>query len=355
MIDLDDPLSYGVDRSGMFAHIERLGTELETAWAQSAGMSIPGGVFTNVVVAAMGGSAAAADYFAALVEPGSPLPVQVVRGYTLPGFVQAGTLVVALSYSGSTEEVLACFREATRRGATTLAISSGGDLLPAAEALGGACYPVRYDSPPRAALAHLLAPLLRLAQRLGLAALCDDDIAVAANAHTQLVASHIGREVSEARNAAKQLAHLLLEAQPLLVVGAEHLSAAARRTRNQFAENTKLFAAFEEAPEVTHNVIEALRAPGAAHPAAVAFDSPKLHPGNRRRYELISQLFDEAGGAMATLQMRGTSRLADMLEATAWGDHLSCYAAVLLGIDPTPTPGLIRVREGTTGGAPVGG
>ena len=30
---LDSPQSYAIDASGMFEHIERLGTELELAWA----------------------------------------------------------------------------------------------------------------------------------------------------------------------------------------------------------------------------------------------------------------------------------------------------------------------------------
>jgi hypothetical protein len=58
----------------------------------------------------------------------------------------------------------------------------------------------------------------------------------------------------------------------------------------------------------------------------------------------MAGLFEEAGGALAGLQMRGTSRLADLMEATAWGDYLSCYLAILRDIDPTPTPSLDRVR-----------
>jgi glucose/mannose-6-phosphate isomerase len=353
MTDLDDPASYAIDGSGMFGHIERLGTEFETAWLQSAGMDIPLGPFTNMVVAAMGGSAAAADYFVSLVRPESPVPVKVVRGYELPGFVGPGSLTIALSYSGGTEEVLAGYEEALRRGTATLAISHGGDLLRAAEAAGRPSHRVAYESPPRAALPHLLAPLLRLAQALGISAVCDDDIAVAANAHRQLVANHIGRHIPEHGNAAKQLAHLLLEADPLTVIAAEHLAPVGRRTRNQFAENTKRFATFEEAPEATHNIIEALRRGETGHPVGVVLDSPRLHAGNRRRFELVSRLFEEAGGATAGLMMRGTSRLADMLEASAWGDYLSCYLAVLSRTDPTPTPGLIRVRQGMVGEAPV--
>ncbi len=176
-------------------------------------------------------------------------------------------------------------------------------------------------------------------------AVCDDDIAVAANAHRQLVANHLGILIPEDVNAAKQLALLLADANPLLVLAAEHLAPAGLRTKNQFSENAKVIAAFEEPPEATHNVIVGLERGLSANPVAVGFDSPRLSAGNRRRMELTAGLFEEAGGALAGLQMRGLSRLADLMEATAWGDYLSCYLAVLRGIDPTPTPSLDRVRS----------
>ena len=353
MTDLDDPVSYAIDRFGMFEHIECLGHEFLSSWKQSAAMPVPPGPFANVAIAAMGGSAAAADYFISLAGTESPVPIEAVRGYALPGFVGRASLVIALSYSGRTDEVLACFEDARRRGATLVVITHGGPLLARAEAAHASSWHIGYESHPRAALAHLAAPLFRVGQRLGLLTLCDDDVAVAANAHVQLVTNHLGRAIPEPDNAAKQLARLLLDGGPLLVIGAEHLAAPARRPKNQIAENAKLFATFEEVPETTHNAIEAIRHGGFGQPVAVAFDSPKLQPENRRRYELLSRRFEEAAGAMAGLQVRGTSRLADMLEATAWGDFLSCYLAILQGIDPTPTPELNRVREGMLGEATV--
>ena len=351
MKDLDDPLSYALDRGGMFEHIARLGSELRHAWTDTAGMETPAGTFNHIVIAAMGGSAAAADYFATLATAESNVPVWVVRGYELPAFVSRGTLVISLSYSGTTEEVLACHRQALEAGATTLVVTSGGEL---ATMPRDKHFAIRYVSPPRAALSHCLAPLLRLGQRLGVLGLCDDDIAVASNAHEQLVAGHVGHAVPADRNAAKQLAALLLDADPLLVLAAEHLAPAGRRTKNQLAENAKALAAFEESPEATHNIIVGLEPPRRGNPVAVAFDSPRVSAGNRRRMELTAGLFEEAGGALAGLQMRGTSRLADLMEATAWGDHLSCYLALLRDIDPTPTPSLDRVRGAMAAAVPAG-
>ncbi|MBK9546265.1 MAG: SIS domain-containing protein [Dehalococcoidia bacterium] len=344
MTRLDDPGAYAIDASGMFGHIEKLGEEFERAWLASLSLGVPGASYDNVVIAAMGGSAAAGDYFAAHSDKQAPIPIEVVRGYSLPGYAGPRTLVVALSYSGATEESLSCYREARMRGASVMAISTGGELARRAEADGIHWHRIAYASPPRAALGHTLAALMRIGQRLGLNALCDPDVADVAQAHRELVRGHVGPKVAAERNPAKQLAELLAEADPLVVLAAEHLAPVGRRTKNQFAENAKAVAVFEEVPEATHNFVVGLETGQVAHPVGLAFTSPKASVGNQRRFELLSGIFDAAGGAMAGLPTRGISRLADQFEATAWGDHLSCYLALLRGVDPTPTPSLQRVR-----------
>lgn len=344
MNSLDEASTYTVDAAGMFEHIERLGSEFEAAWRNSAGMPIPNGSFDKIVIAAMGGSAAAADYFSVWSEKESPVPVRVVRGYSLPAYVDEQTLLIALSYSGGTDEALACYAEAKFRGSQRLVISAGGELTRLATADGTLVHRIDYESPPRAAIGHSLAPLIRMGSRLGLVSMCDADIAAVAHAHSLLVHGHLGRAVPTETNPAKQIAAFVLEGAPIVIFGAEHLAPTARRARNQLAENAKLLALYEEVPEATHNIVEGLDKPVTGTPVGLSFDSPKLATGNRKRMEAVGRQFSEAGGELAGLPTRGVSRLADQFEASAWGDFISCYAALLRGIDPTPTPGLARMR-----------
>src|SRR5262245_6609875 len=60
-----------------------------------------------VVVCGMGGSAVAGDVLAVTAGPVTGIPVMVSRGYHLPAFVGPRTLVLAVSYSGDTEETVA--------------------------------------------------------------------------------------------------------------------------------------------------------------------------------------------------------------------------------------------------------
>ena len=68
--------------------------------------------FKNIVIAGMGGSALAADMVRVLTAGWLHIPLEVVKGYDLPGFVSEETLVIAVSHSGNTEETLSCYQQA---------------------------------------------------------------------------------------------------------------------------------------------------------------------------------------------------------------------------------------------------
>ena len=122
--ELDTLGDVGRSRSG-------LADQLDAAWA-----AVPdpiGGLpsaddIDQVVLVGMGGSGIAGDVVAALAGPTSPVPVVTLKDSVLPGFVGPRTLVVALSFSGSTAETLAGATAALERGAPLVAVSAGGAL-----------------------------------------------------------------------------------------------------------------------------------------------------------------------------------------------------------------------------------
>ena len=81
--------------------------------------------FRNCVIAGMGGSGIAGRIFSDIY---TKKPVTCVSSYEIPDFVDSDTLFIGMSYSGNTEETIAAFREAERRGAQMAAITSGGAL-----------------------------------------------------------------------------------------------------------------------------------------------------------------------------------------------------------------------------------
>lgn len=352
MSRLDEPGILALDISGMLEHAEALGAELLKAWEQSESLELPPGAehATGVVVAGMGGSATAGDYFAALCERSSEVPVAVVRGYELPQYVSDRTLVIISSYSGNTEETLSCYDDAWKRGSFMLATTTGGKIAERAEADGVPVHRITYQSAPRAALGHGLAPLLRVGQRLDFFHCGPDAVSNAAALHDSLVTNQLGPEVPAARNPAKQLAEALHGRLPL-ILSASHLATVATRFKNQLAENGKALAAVDTMPEANHNLVVGLgTAPEVADSVAlVTMESDLYDRRIERRFEVTRDLFEEAGVPVHRIVVEGANVLEQLIAGTAWGDFVSCYLALLHGVDPSPVPQIDRLKAALAG------
>src|SRR3712207_8014663 len=72
------------------------------------GWDSPGGM----IVAGMGGSAIGGGLARAILGDHASRPIAVVRGYGLPPWATPDTTVLCASYSGNTEETLACYEAA---------------------------------------------------------------------------------------------------------------------------------------------------------------------------------------------------------------------------------------------------
>lgn len=346
MSRLDEQDVLSLDSENMLGHIRVLGEEFARAWRASASLELPDAArnATSVVVAGMGGSATAGDYLAALSAATSEIPVSVVRGYSLPNYVSDRTLVIISSYSGNTEESLACYDDAWRRSATIIATTTGGKLAERAREDGVTVWPIKYKSPPRAALGHSLAPLLRIGAELGLCAVDDATILVAAREHSELVRQFVP-EMPSAENPAKQLAEALHGRVPF-VVGAEHLASVASRFKNQVAENGKAIGAADVLPEANHNLVVGLGTGRKAGESVslVTLESPLYDRRVQTRFDITTQLFTDDGVPVHRIRVEGSSLLSELILGTAWGDYVSVYLAFLNGLDPNPVPQIVRLK-----------
>ncbi|MFN0095603.1 MAG: SIS domain-containing protein [Dehalococcoidia bacterium] len=333
------------DPDGMLAHAEALGAELVRSWQRSRSVTLPWGQgdFAGLIIAGVGGSASAADAFASLVADESTIPVQVVRGWRLPGWAGPRTLVAVSSYSGSTEEALAMYADAKARGCAIVAVTAGGQLGALAASQGRPIFNIDYSSQPRAAFAHGLGPLLALGAQTGISSIDDTVVAEAAAAHERAV-----RELSPGGAfPAASLAAELTGRHPW-VAGGGHLTTAAVRFKNQLAENAKVIAAAESLPEAGHNLVVGLDgpAPERADVTLVTFESGSFAPTPLAgRFEAFTSLFAEAGVSVRRHLITEASRLAELLVAVAIGDIVSVRLAMLRGIDPTPIRAIDELKR----------
>ncbi|MCS7272842.1 MAG: bifunctional phosphoglucose/phosphomannose isomerase [Fimbriimonadales bacterium] len=288
----------------------------------------------QVIVCGMGGSAIGGDYLRALFEEYGTLPVQVIRDYYLPNSVDVRTLVFAVSYSGNTEETLACYKQARAREAMIITLSSGGELQQRAHADGVPHIQVPGGQPPRTALGYLFIPLMRVCERLGL---LPDLSQPYAHALKRLVQTRDALQpaVPYEQNPAKQLAQALYR-RILLIYGSGGARATvALRWKGQINENAKQHAFAYTFPELNHNeILGWVKATDqASNWSVVVLRDPDESAKIRTRIAVTRQLVGERA-TWHELTAEGNSQLERLLHLTYFGDFVSLYLAFLNGVDP---------------------
>ncbi|HAL61953.1 MAG TPA: bifunctional phosphoglucose/phosphomannose isomerase [Chloroflexi bacterium] len=344
MIDLDDVGALRRnDPQGMGERIAELPWQCRQAWEIIESQPIPADYAQadSVVILGMGGSAIGGDLVRTLVRDLCPVPIFINRRYDLPRFVGQDTLVIASSYSGNTEETLAAFREASRRGAKLLALTTDGELAQMAK------NPLTfsYVAQPRAALGFSLVMLLGILTRLGFVPDPAPDLEEAIEVMKEL-GSKLREEVPTSQNAAKRLA-LLLRGKLPVIYAAQHLAPVARRWKTQFNENGKCFAFFEVLPELHHNTVEAFPYPGelAEKGVILLLTSRLYHPRNILRFQVTEEMLDRYGIAHWSTEAEGRSLLSQALSTIHFGDYVSLFLAALRGVNPSSVETIAYLKK----------
>jgi len=345
--ELDRPEVLAVDRLGLLSGTMRAAQDLEAARvaALAVDLPFPPEAVRDVAICGMGGSAIAADLVVGAYAERLRRPVSVVRDYGLPGWVGEDTLVLLSSYSGNTEETLTCAMDALERRALIVAVTSGGKLRDFYGAEGVPVIAAPIGLQPRAALLHLLVPLVITLGRLGVIPDPEADLDAARTA-CAAAADAYGPDAPQEANPAKQLAVALNGAVPL-VYGAEATAAVAYRWKCQLNENAKVPAYWAALPELDHNEIVGFEGMGqlGGQVAVVMLRDPRQHRQVERRFELTRELIEASVRSTYGVVGEGEGTLARVVDLVLLGDFVSLYLACLLGVDPGPVDIIERLKD----------
>ena len=344
---MSDPLSpaaiEAADPSGMLGDVLAQPVQLGDALWRAQSANVPSrDQPAGVVVCGMGGSAIGGDLAVAALGDRATRPIVTVRHYGLESWTPPDSLVLCSSYSGNTEETLACFEAAGAAGTRRVVLTTGGRLAELARAESVPVIGVPAGMQPRAAAIYMTVGALECAALAGAAPSLRSEIDMAGKLLGQLAAEW-GPEASEA-SLAKNLAYELRGTVPV-IHGAGPTVAPARRWRTQLNENAGAAAFWSELPEANHNeVCSWERGRRTAPLAGVFLEDPDQHPRVRRRIELSANEVERAGAPAFRIRARGESRLERVLSLVLLGDLVSVYLAVLEGVDPTPVEPIDRFK-----------
>ena len=304
----------------------------------------------NVVVLGMGDSGIVGDVLIAAAAPFMPVPVTVVKGYVPPDYVGTGSLVIAVSFSGDTEETVEAATAAYEAGAALVVVSGGGELVRLSGEWDVPLVPVPVKIPEaRTALGAMAVPPLVLLERIGLFPGAQQWIDQAV---TQLQRRR--DQLTRPGNVAELTARRIGRTIPL-VHGAQDLGAAAAlRWKCQINLNAKAPAFWNVHPELCHNEVAGWGQNGDATRQLVTLVNLRHdaeHPQVSRRFDLATEVLREVMADVVEVRAHGEGDLAQLLDLALVGDVVSLLLAAHEGIDPGPVPTVDDIRAALAGGA----
>jgi glucose/mannose-6-phosphate isomerase len=291
---------------------------------------------SGLVVCGMGGSAIGGDLAAAALGDRLSLPLSTVRRYELPGWTPPDRTVLCSSYSGDTEETLACYEAAEALGATRVVASTGGRLAELARAAGVPVIGLPAGLQPRAAVGYMLTVAVEVAALCGTGMPIRPEIDSSA-AHLEAQRDRLGER---ARDLGDQLQGLVP-----VIYGGGLTGPVAYRWKCELNENAKLPAFSNVLPELDHNEIAGWEGVGeGARFGAVFLEDRDQHPRERRRFELTAKLVADSAENVVRVETEGESPTERLLWAVMLGDLVSLQLAARRGVDPTPIDVIGRLK-----------
>lgn len=292
--------------------------QIEDAYPLGEGISF-GGV-NKIVFAGMGGSGISGDLLKTYLH--GRMYVSVVKDYE-PDFVDDKTLFIAESYSGNTAETLSATRIALRKHAKVLTVTSGGALKELSRHYRTACVDIPRGFQPRAAIAYLFLPLLRVLENSGILTPQSKEVKKAsASLHRENFAEK-----------AYLLAMNLSGKIPLLYASRKYYPVA-YRWKTQINENAKIHAFSHLIPEMCHNELVGYTLPKALY-YSIFLTSAEEEESIKARVKATRELIAGMGTATNVIHLKGESFLARLFSAIHLGDLTSYYLAKHYKASPT--------------------
>ena len=312
----------------MYEPIDAFPQQLKEALeiGRKAQLKAPDGPYTNVVVTGLGGSGIGGRIAAQLVAGEAICPIEVYSNYYLPAYVGKGSLVIACSYSGNTEETIAAMEQALAKGARVCVVTSGGKMLEMAKAKGLDHIVIPGGNPPRTMLAYSLTQQFFVLKHYGI---IQSDLVPAISAAADMLAA----DKASIQAAAKELTEKLF-GKRLVIYSEASTEAVSIRFRQQVNENSKELCWHHAIPEMNHNELVGW-AGGKDDIAVVIFRHKADHERSQIRMEINKEVFRKYTPHIHDVWSQGDSAIARQLYLINLGDWVSYYWAEKKGVDPT--------------------
>ncbi|HMV25171.1 MAG TPA: bifunctional phosphoglucose/phosphomannose isomerase [Saprospiraceae bacterium] len=279
----------------------------------------------NVFLSGLGGSGIGGNFVQDFVREELKIPFVVGKSYEIPAFVGAGTLAIASSYSGNTEETLSALDKMLTTGARVVCVASGGKLIDIAKEKGLDYIKVPDNWPsPRACLGYSIVQQLYILHKLGL-------ISERATESINSAAMLLEVEADDIRKKASMIAEMLHGKTPVIYIN-DRMEAAAIRLRQQINENAKMLCWHHVIPEMNHNELVGWRTKN-DNLAVIILRNKNDHARNQVRIDINKEIIGNYTNTLIEVYSKGSNLVEQMLYFVNLGDWISVYLAELRKVD----------------------
>lgn len=335
-----------IDSKNVAFSISSLAFQIKDSWEKTQAIDFPPN-FTeidNIVVAGMGGSTYGARIVKSLYDGAqlTKVPIELVNNYWLPGYINTNSLVILSSYSGNTEETLACALEALKRNAKIIGITTGGklaDFLKKNNFPGFIFDPIHNPSgQPRVGVGYMVFGLIGIMSKLGFIPVNNKEVEKLI-AFLDRQTDILSQDISQTSNHAKQMAFKLQDKIPVIII-ADFLEGAAYSIRNPFHETAKQFALYFTIPELNHHLLEGLSFPKDLRKKLyfIFVESDIYDKRNAKRLRLTQDVVSQNNISSDLIKLKGFSALTQTFELIQYGAWITFYLAILHKVDPARIP-----------------
>lgn len=333
-----------LDSRNMLGSLEQLAEQVTEVRRAVEALALPEKYkqASAILVCGMGGSTLGAHILKTVFAEQLSIPFEIVNNYHIPAWVGKNTLVLVASYSGTTEESLSAFSEATARGSLAAVITSGGALRVEAQKnnLPAIVFTTDHNpcGSPRMGLGYsLIGPLLFFA-KCGFIPFDFSELGRVV-ATIEEFGEKFGVAASTETNTAKQFAAALL-GKTVWYIGAEHLTGSVHAAANQMNENAKRFAGWFVIPELNHHLLEGMIFPKAnpENMAWVLVESDRYDEKIQKRFSVTKEILAKNNIPFVVYSCAAPTKFLQAMECLVLSSYTSYYSALLEGLDPTAIP-----------------
>jgi len=285
----------------------------------------------KIIICGMGGSGIAGEITKSLIENQLKIPFLIIQDWHLPLNVDKKTLVVLVSFSGKTREVLNCLNEAKEKKAKIFFISQEKNLDKSI-----LNFSFNFSGQPRAALGYLIMPILVLLEKLNFIDLKKIDLKNSLEKLKKFNQNFLP-EIETEKNLAKRLAFSCFGYLPY-IIAPEKYKPIAKRFKTQINENAKSFAVFETLPEASHHTVESF------YPEILKdqtnfliIEDKQIDKENQKTIEIFKKLLIKNNFKFEIISPLEGNLFTRLISLILIGDWLSFYLAILYQADPTTT------------------